>query len=581
MFRFLTTKKARRARNNPVQTRSRLTRLAMEALEDRITPAVTLPQPLLIDPTEAVRVDQNAYRIRGELQNATRSATTVSAFRDTNRNGIFEARRDRLVASTTVRRTSSFALTVPLTQNANNQFFVVARQGTRTSAPLKAPLITEDSRPPTVVGITRLDAQTTGASSVSFAVNFSEPVTGVDADDFRVVRSGSVTNTSLLVSGAGSSYTVTVGGISGTGTLGLNLIDNDTIRDVLTKTFQSHPLGGVGAGNGNFTSGQTYSIIDVPPVVSSITRLDAATTNAGTVSYLVTFTEDVTGVDTSDFALSASGVTGATVQSVSGSGSTRTVVVATGTGSGTVRLDLIDDDTILDATGKPLGGVGAGNGNFTSALAYTIDKTVPLATSIVRTGAVTTVNGAVDFIVTFSEAVTGVSVDDFALTASGLIGAAITGISGTGPTYTVSVNTGTGTGSVRLDLLDNDSILDAAGNTLAGLVSGALTSGQNYLVVSEDTDSLATVIVPPLDINLLGLSVQTSEIVISVSADAGDGKLLGNLLTVASNLIDLQEAADALNQILSTTVGLLNSSDLGINLGGGSFDVRPEARPTC
>src|SRR5206468_3031377 len=55
------------------------------------------------------------------------------------------------------------------------------------------------------------------------------------------------------------------------------------------------------------------------------------------------------------------------------------------------------------------------------------------------------------------------------------------------------------------------------------------------------------------------------------------GQLLGNLLTTASNLIDLQQAADALNQVLSTTVGLLNASDLGINLGGGSFDVRPEA----
>src|SRR5205807_6526286 len=91
------------------------------------------------------------------------------------------------------------------------------------------------------------------------------------------------------------------------------------------------------------------------------------------------------------------------------------------------------------------------------------------------------------------------------------------------------------------------------------------------------TDSLATVVLPALDLNLLGLQVKTSEIVISLAADAGNGQLLGNLLTTASNLIDLQQAADALNQVLSTTVGLLNASDLGINLGGGSFDARPEA----
>ena len=48
------------------------------------------------------------------------------------------------------------------------------------------------------------------------------------------------------------------------------------------------------------------------------------------------------------------------------------------------------------------------------------------------------------------------------------------------------------------------------------------------------------------------------------------------LCGIASNLIDLQEAANALNQVLSTTVSLLNSSTLGIQLGGG-FDTRPQA----
>src|SRR4029077_11867602 len=100
---------------------------------------------------------------------------------------------------------------------------------------------------------------------------------------------------------------------------------------------------------------------------------------------------------------------------------------------------------------------------------------------------------------------------------------------------------------------------------------------QNFFVLSPNSHSIATVELPALNLNLLGLQVQTSEIVISVSADAANGKLLGNLLTTASNLINLQEAADALNQVLSTTVGLLNSSDLGINLGGTSFDARPAA----
>jgi len=57
---------------------------------------------------------------------------------------------------------------------------------------------------------------------------------------------------------------------------------------------------------------------------------------------------------------------------VSGSGSIYTVSVSTGTGSGTLRLDLADDDSIVDQAGKPLGGIGAGNGDFNTGEVYAI-----------------------------------------------------------------------------------------------------------------------------------------------------------------------------------------------------------------
>ena len=68
------------------------------------------------------------------------------------------------------------------------------------------------------------------------------------------------------------------------------------------------------------------------------------------------------------------GITGAAVTTVSGSGSTYTVTVKTGLGNGTVRLDLIDDDSIKDSSGNPLGGTGVGNGNFTTGQTYTVVK---------------------------------------------------------------------------------------------------------------------------------------------------------------------------------------------------------------
>jgi hypothetical protein len=427
--------------------------LRFDWLEDRVTPAIGAPT--LLDPVEPVRVDQASYKILGELPRPANAVTSILAFRDSNRNGRFDAGVDAFVASTAVARgATDFALPVSLRQNAANQFFLVASRGGQRSAAVKTPLIREDSRPPRVVEITG----TPNATSVQFQVRFSEPVSGVDASDFQVVRSGTVASGAVSVSGSGRTYSVTVNDVIGEGTLRLDLIDNDSIRDILTKPAQAHALGGAGAGNGSFT-GQTVAVDTIAPAVASITRLGEVDAS-GMVQFEVIFREAVQGVDVGDFAVSGSA--GSSIAGVSGAGSTYTVTV-TGATSNFVRLELIDNNTITDLVGNLLGGLGLGDGNFES-----------------------------------------------------------------------------------------------------GFLANA--------------DSLATLVVPALDINLLGLRVQTSDIFISLSADAGDGKLLGNLLTTVSSLIDLQEAADALNEVLGSVVGLLNSSDLLVGLNdSGSFDVRPES----
>ena len=53
------------------------------------------------------------------------------------------------------------------------------------------------------------------------------------------------------------------------------------------------------------------------------------------------------------------------------SGDTYTVTVLTGTGDGTIRLDVLDDDTIIDAATNPL------DGGFTTGEAYSVDRTNP------------------------------------------------------------------------------------------------------------------------------------------------------------------------------------------------------------
>jgi hypothetical protein len=152
----------------------------------------------------------------------------------------------------------------------------------------------------------------------------------------------------------------------------LDLLDNDSIIDV-----RNIPLGGMGAGNGNFTLGESYTVNKNAPVVTSSLRADPDPTTADIVVFRVTFSEVVTGVDANDFALTTTGnVTGPVVTGVSmiDVGSTYNVAVGTESGNGTVRLDVIDNDSILDSGGNPLGGAGMGNGNFTAGETYTINK---------------------------------------------------------------------------------------------------------------------------------------------------------------------------------------------------------------
>ena len=106
---------------------------------------------------------------------------------------------------------------------------------------------------PVVQSINTIGSTVTNASSVQYAVTFNESVTNVLAADFTLAADGA-TGTIASVSGSGSTYTVTVNNVSGNGTLGLNLVDNNSIVDQ-----SNNPLGGSAIGNGNFT-GQLFTI---------------------------------------------------------------------------------------------------------------------------------------------------------------------------------------------------------------------------------------------------------------------------------------------------------------------------------
>jgi Zn-dependent metalloprotease len=151
----------------------------------------------------------------------------------------------------------------------------------------------------------------------------------------------------------------------------------------VTPTGSGFTFMPVSRSYSNLQSSQTaqdYTAIDAPIVLSSV-RVNDSPTSALSVDYTVTFSETVTNVDMSDFALTTTGLTGTTITEVSGSGAVYTVTVDTGSGSGTIRLDVVDDDSIRDASDNPLGGTDAGNGDFTGGEIYEVNRITILSTN--------------------------------------------------------------------------------------------------------------------------------------------------------------------------------------------------------
>ncbi|WP_242918056.1 LamG-like jellyroll fold domain-containing protein [Pontibacter liquoris] len=263
--------------------------------------------------------------------------------------------------------TGSYTLTALATDNAG---------ATTTSAPTTysvttAPVI--DQTPPTV---TSIDRQTpalasTNVTSVTYRAIFSEPVTGVDASDFTTsVLAGQLSGSVTAVAAAGTdgaTYDVTISAIAGDGTLRLDL--NATVTGI-TDT----------AGNaisGGYTGGQSYTFDQTAPSVVGIARQNPTTetTDATILSFRITFTEPVTGVDKIDFALtSVSGTANGTlgpdaVAAVGTNGTTFDVTASAVSGNGTLRLDLNSTGTgITDATGNAI------TGGYNSGQTYTIQQ---------------------------------------------------------------------------------------------------------------------------------------------------------------------------------------------------------------
>lgn len=214
--------------------------------------------------------------------------------------------------------------------------------------------------------------------------------------------------------------------------------------------------------------------LNTPPDLTPPTYLFDSTTPALTdlspIPVTIQFSEPVTGFGAGDIV-----AVNATVGSFSEVDPGQTYAFTlTPLAEGLVRAS-VPAGSLTDLAGNP-------NTLHPDFLRQYASGKYPVVKTITRSSVNPASGSIVKFTVTFDEQVSGVDQGDFALsTTGGVTGASISLVSGSGTSRIIYVRTGTGNGTIQLDVLDNDTIVNGLGNRLGGLgVGNGSTLGPIY-----------------------------------------------------------------------------------------------------
>lgn len=441
----------------------------------------------------------------------------------------------------------SCSLSVSYSDTSSQTVTVTAfvAQGSTTVSNISATgggFVPPDTTPPVATSIVVSGSPSPSATSVDFVVSFDENANNISTDDFSVATaSGSATGAVTSVSASsGSSVTVTVGSISGEGSIRLFLNGFTNIVD------DSGNGNGTNGAVASFTTGQTHTVDRVAPSVSSIAVSGSPVANSSSVDFLVTFDEAVVNVTADDFSVDGSGVTG-TIGTPTGSGTSWTVPVNSVSGAGTLSIDLNSGTDIADAAGN------SAPAAFTAGGAHTVDTVPPAVQAIALSQAYARTVTTINFDVFFNESALNVSADDFVLTAGGTATGTVGTPTGAGTSWSVPVTVTGGTGTLRLDFGANTNVVDTVGNGdgINGYVA-ARTGGSTHTV---DLD-------PPTVVDVRRITPTSENITSSTTAV---------VFEVTFNEVIDAGSIDALGADFSTTTtGTLTGTISGVTVTGGA-----------
>jgi hypothetical protein len=429
-----------------------------DAVGNALTPAYTSGQeytldrtppaaPTVTSPASAVTVNAATFAVTGTAE----ANALVRVYRDLNNNGVIDG-SDAVVGSQQLSGgATGYSITVPLTQDAANNFLVRAFDAAGNLSPLAdVPTITEDSTAATVTAVTPPASGVYKAGRhLDFVLTFGEPVTVTGTPRVQLTVGGSAVWATYL---------------TGTGTNALTfrytVQPGDTDADGVSLGTSISLNGGtlVDAGGNNASVAvpvvNTAGVrVDTTAPTTAMTSPTPTATNAGSIPVTVTFSEAVSGFDAADVL-----AMNATVGNFVMVNATTYTFTLTPTADGAVSVQLTGFAGVTDAAGNPA--------VPPSALNWVSDRTSPTATVALADGQ-TGVSGqdTVRFVVTFSEAVSGFDAADVIL--GGTAEGGRVSVTGSGNSYVVTVTGLTRGGTVNIRLADGAGI-DALGNPSAG-----------------------------------------------------------------------------------------------------------------
>jgi len=340
----------------------------------------------------------------------------------------------------------------------------------------------------------------TGASApvtLTITVNAAQPVGSAPSITSSTVATATVGSSfSYQISATDSPTSYAADNLAGTG------LAIDTATGVIsgTPTTAGTITTHISATNAVGTSTPVTVTITVNPAATTapvVTAfgLDLDHVSLTSAQMIVTFNEDVTGVDATDFAVHTQGDATATITSVEAVSATdyRVKFDYTGT-NGSIQMAIKTSGTgIVDTASNAFFGLG-----ITATPVIVVNSQAPSdpdAPSVVSFTHTTPTATGVNFVVTFSEPVSTVQASDFIVShtpsltvTNGPLTADVTGT-----TYTLPLSfTGSGSLSVYVVGGATTDLKDAAGNWFAGASSATLSLGGTVATPTITSANTAT-----------------------------------------------------------------------------------------